>query len=472
MNSLERSLQIGLVVSLVLLMMVFLWAGSLTSRMLSESFVYRQLEDRADSLLAALDYPPVELGVPRLAAGVRLDRAYDSPLSGRYYVVRFTSGGEIRSRSAWDQTFSVPELVPGQQLKRRDIGSSGEPLLLWLGGFSRNGYAFTVAMVSDIGPIEDRLRIFRWYFAGISLVLLIALLVVQHLIVRRSVKKLDAIRGELERLEHGQADSLSEDVPREIMPLVQEFNRLLRRFDQRTRQSRNAVGNLAHSLKGPMNLLLRAADAAAPSDAAATTAAGDGDAVSRTPNRRVTDTSDHDDPRVAIAQNAERIRQLIESELKRARLAGRGGAGQLVDLDAELEALTGLLRQVYADRQIDIRWNITPGVELVHDRQDMLELIGNLLDNAVKWANSVVMLTFRSADGFLVDVEDDGPGCTEEQLVRLTERGVRLDESVAGHGLGLSIVKDIVESYEGKLELGRSARLGGLRASVHLPGAV
>ena len=235
--------------------------------------------------------------------------------------------------------------------------------------------------------------------------------------------------------------ALSEDVPAEVLPLVREFNRMLRRYDQRLRQSRNAVGNLAHSLKGPLNLLLRATESI---------------------------DVDKREQRV-IGQNAEAIRQLIESELKRARLAGRGTVGQRFDVDAELPALIGLLEQVYSDKSVDVRYNIGPGVELVHDRKDILELIGNLLDNAVKWSRSVVIVNLRSARGILIDVEDDGPGCSPEELGRLTQRGVRLDESVAGHGLGLSIVKDIVDMYEGRLELASSARLGGLRATVFLP---
>ena len=502
MNSLERSLQAGLVVSLVALMLVFLWAGSLTGRLLGESFVHRELGREAESVVAALDYPPIELARPRLAGNARLDPAYDEPLSGRYFIVRLEPDGtRIESRSAWDQRIAVPRLAPGQQLKRRALGVSGEPLQLWLGGFSKGGHEFTVALAEDVGPIESRLEVFRWYFAGISLVLLVALLVVQHLIVRRSVQKLDAIRGELERLEHGQAVALSEDVPSEIMPLVREFNRLLSRFDQRTRLSRNAVGNLAHALKGPLSLLLRSARAAE----SRSPAGGAAHALAAT--ERGAGVEDADTPsREAIAQNAERIARLIESELRRARLAGRGTAGQLFDLDIELPSLTGLLEQVYSDKAIDIRWNIAHDVELVQDRQDMLELVGNLLDNAVKWARSVVMLTVRTGtapaeggggaattaggrvapasgaaasgtaaraaralSGVYLDVEDDGPGCTAEELARLTERGVRLDESVVGYGLGLSIVKDIVDTYGGRLELGRSSRLGGFRATVHLP---
>ena len=441
MNSLERSLQVGLVVSLLLLMLLFWWTGSLASRLLTESFVFGRLEDEASNLLSVLEFPDFEFAQPRLTEA-RLHSAYDLPASGKYYIVKLQPDSEILSRSAWDQSFNLPMLAPGQQRKDRAHGIAGESLLLWLGGFSKAGHELTIVVAEDITAIEARLIIFQWYFAGISLLLLVALLSVQHVIVRNSVRKLDAIRSDINRLEHGHVVSLSEDVPSEIMPLVREFNRLLLRFDQRLRQSRNAVGNLAHALKGPLNLLLRSSESTK------------GSMQHR---------------QQAIAQNAEQIRQLIESELKRARLAGRGAAGQLFDLSEELPALSGLLKQVYSDKDIDVRFTVGPGVELVYDRQDMLELIGNLLDNAVKWASSVVIVNIRAAEGVLLDVEDDGPGCSIAELRLLTQRGVRLDESVTGHGLGLSIVKDIVDAYNGRLEFGESTRLGGLRASVFLP---
>ncbi|MBX2823328.1 MAG: GHKL domain-containing protein, partial [Gammaproteobacteria bacterium] len=102
-------------------------------------------------------------------------------------------------------------------------------------------------------------------------------------------------------------------------------------------------------------------------------------------------------------------------------------------------------------------------------RQDMLELIGNLLDNAAKWCRSLVLITIQREGGVSIDVEDDGPGCSPQVLSPLTGRGVRVDESVAGHGLGLSIVKDIVDSYDGQVKLQPSTRLGGLKASIFLP---
>lgn len=441
MNSLERSLQLGLVVSLVLLMLIFWWTASLASQLLANSFVYSRLESEADILAASIDYSEVSIGNPRLNTE-RLHPAYDKLSSGKYYLVHFRDSDDFVSRSAWEQPLAIPELAPGQKSKLSVEGKAQEPLLVWFGGFSKKGHEFSIAVAEDISPIQERLRIFQWYFAAIALLLLLALLAVQHVILRHSVRKLDAIRNDMNRLEHGQAVSLSEDVPSEVLPLVREFNRLLLRFDQRLRQSRNSVGNLAHSLKGPLNLLLR--------------------------NTETSELS-AEQRQASVEQNAERIRQLIESELKRARLAGRGAAGQIFDLDAELPMLVGLLEQEYSHKTFDVRWTLGAGVSLAYDRQDMLELIGNLVDNAVKWCNSVVLINVRHADGVLFDVEDDGPGCSPDEFSRLIERGVRLDESVSGHGLGLSIVKDIVDTYNGTLTFNQSSRLGGLRVSVFLP---
>jgi len=440
-NSLERSLQIGLVVSLIVLMLIFWWTGALASKLLTHSFVFSRLESEADILVSAIEFPELTIDAPQVGVS-RLSPAYDIPSSGKYYVVLFQPNGESVSRSAWDQALQIPVLTPGQKRKVSVDGRAGEPLLVWLGGFSRQGHEFTVAVAEDISPIQQRLNIFQWYFAAISFLLLAALLAVQHFIVRSSVAKLEAIRSDMNRLEHGRAVSLSEDVPSEVLPLVREFNRLLLRFDQRLRQSRNSVGNLAHSLKGPLNILLRNSE-----------------------TQNLTEI----ERQASVEQNAERIRQLIESELKRARLAGRGTAGQIFDLDAELPLLCGLLEQEYSHKTFDVRWSLAQGVSLAYDRQDMLELIGNLLDNAVKWCSGVVMINVRHADGVLLEVEDDGPGCSPDEYNRLVERGIRLDESVSGHGLGLSIVKDIVDTYNGTLSFGRSSRLDGMRVCVFLP---
>jgi len=423
-------------------MLLFWWAGSLAAKLLADSLVYRRLEDDADVLLSALVFPDLELDAPRLTE-VQLNPAYETPYSGKYFVINLATGGGLPSRSMWEQGIDLPLLAPGEVTRTTTRGIAGETLLVWGGGFAKDGYEFTIVVAEDLTPIADRLTAFKWFFAVMSLFLLLSLMVMQHLIVRWSVKKLDRVRADIHHLEHGRADALSEDVPNEILPLVTEFNRLLRLFDQRLKHSRNSVGNLAHSLKGPLNLLLRASN----------------EESGQPEEQRRRQVRDH----------TEQIRQLIERELKRARLAGRGTAGRLFHIKDELPALTGLLKQVYSDKKITIDYQIEPGVELVFDRQDMLELIGNLLDNAVKWGHSRVRFSLLQQDNVCFSVEDDGPGCSAEELHRLTDRGVRLDESVSGHGLGLSIVKDIVDTYGGSIEFGSSELLGGFRATVMLP---
>jgi len=424
-RSLERSLQIGLVVSLLVLMLLFWWAGSLVTRLLSESLVYSRLETEASNVLGAMEFPDIEVDAPRLS-NAGLHPAYDAPHSGKYYFISLNGESDITSRSLWEQEFVFEQLPPGGQQRGNLIGKASEPVLYWSGGFAVNGHQFTVTVAEDISPIVERLTVFQIYFAAITLLLLLALLIVQHLIVRLSLKKLEMIRGDIHKLEQGQAVALSENVPTEILPLVHEFNRLLLLFDQRLKHSRNALGNLAHTLKGPLNLMLRYSDS--------------------------NESENQQADRLQLKQSTEHILQVIEGELKRARMAGQGGPGQLFDLKSEIPSLCGLLKQSYAD--------------LLDDQQMTTAVSPGGTQNARAGARANTNQTSR-AIRFVV--EDDGPGCSPDQFHRLTERGVRLDESVAGHGLGLSIVKDIVETYSGVLELHSSARLGGLFAGVFLP---
>lgn len=425
-RSLERSLQSALVISFLALMFVFWWGGTLTSKLLAESAVFARLAKEGPALFYQ---PAVRAGELTSANRLQHNALYEQPLSGRYYRIDSDEQNVFLSPAISQTSLPSDLLQPGQQQRLSLSGAAGEPLLVWRGGFQADGKTFTVTVAEDVSQIEERWQAFRVLFAVLSALLLVALVLVQSLVLRHLLAPVDALRDDLKRIERGEIKAVAENVPAEIAPMVQEFNRLLARFEQRLRQSRNAAGNLAHALKGPLNLLMRG---------------GEG------------------------SQHAERIAQLIDSELKRARLAGSGSATQRLNLSEELPALCGLLQQVYADKTVDIRYNVPEDFEWPHDRQDMLEMIGNLLDNAVKWADGVVILTVRRVDGIRLEVEDDGPGVSAEKLRQLTQRGARFDESVAGHGLGLSIVKDIVDSYQGSLTFAHSQRLGGLSVTVLL----
>jgi signal transduction histidine kinase len=440
MNSLERRLQLGLALSLVLLMGV-LWAvGNNSIRGLTEDFVTSRLEHDAESLLMALVLESGELSI----RWQHITQIYNQPLSGHYYVIHLEDGELITSRSLWDQTLQTPILELGEVRRSHALGPAGQPLLVWSKGFEKQGRNITVAVAEDLSAIQQERDRFMRYFALLALSGLILLILVQTLVIRRSFIRLETVREDIHRLEQGKTDKLSEDVPNEILPLVQELNLLLGLLAQRLERSRNALGNLAHALKGPLNLLIQYFD-------------------------RTAETDNEPLARHQARNQVERVRQLMERELKRARLAGRGIQSQHFDPHQELPDLLEVLRQVHQDRRLDIQCQIDPTVSDFGDREDMLELLGNLLDNACKWANSRVVCRIKGQEDIVITVEDDGQGLSDEDLDRLTQRGIRLDETVEGHGLGLAIAKDIVKLYAGRMAFDRAARLGGLRVKINLP---
>ena len=170
-----------------------------------------------------------------------------------------------------------------------------------------------------------------------------------------------------------------------------------------------------------------------------------------------------------MRQGVARIQEVVDHELGRARLAGRSASTERFVPARELPDLVEVMRRAHAGRALDFQLQVPEGIAFPGDRQDLLELFGNLLDNAAKWARQRVVLRVEEGEGLAFAVEDDGPGIPTERLGELSGRGVRLDEAVPGHGIGLPIVREIVDHYGGSLAFSRSEVLGGLRAEVHLP---
>jgi signal transduction histidine kinase len=250
------------------------------------------------------------------------------------------------------------------------------------------------------------------------------------------------VRQDITRLEQGEISQLQEAVPTEVRPLVQEMNRLLKVLEQRLLRSRHALGNLAHALKTPLTLVMQLAD--------------------REEFRTVPQV------RQQLIEHTTVLHHRLERELRRARLAGAAPPNQRLRLADELPALVDVLHRIYQDKALEITYCIVPQAAVVGDREDLLELLGNLLDNACKWAHHRVQVTIQGQPGLRVVVEDDGPGCPSTVLRQLAERGVRIDESTPGYGLGLAIVKDIVEQYSGDISFKHSRQLGGFEVCVTL----
>ncbi|MBK1722627.1 ATP-binding protein [Thiocystis violacea] len=441
MRSLEGRLHLGLGISLVLLIGAAWWLGHEALHHTADAFVISRLEHDAEGLLGALSVSSD--GTPQIGAE-RLTPVYDQPYSGHYFVISVAGGGRLRSRSLWDEDLQPPTLAAGRTAVWRTPGPTEQRLLAWVGGYRVDGRDLVVAVAEDLSPLSGALMGFERLFALMAVVGLALILLIQRLVVHRTFTRLESVYRDIERLERGKTVYLTEDGPTEILPLVRKLNRLLLRFDQRLERSRTAAGNLAHGIKGPLSMLRQQL---------------------RDPGLNIAPAH-----REALLDQIERLYRIAERQLKRARLAGAGGAGVNFEAAEELPTLARLLTQIHAPKPVDIQLDDRTQGPLELDREDMLELLGNLLDNACKWARSRVCFELGIEHGCLIlCIEDDGPGCSEEALAAITGRGVRLDEEVSGHGLGLSIVKEIVDSYQGRIGFARSARLGGLRAEVELP---
>ncbi|MCP3669028.1 MAG: sensor histidine kinase [Gammaproteobacteria bacterium] len=439
MNSLERRLQLGLALSLVVLMGILWVVGNRSIHGLTEDFVVSRLEHDAESLLAALDLDSNHTRVRKN----RISQIYHQPLSGHYYIIRLDDGREFNSRSLWDHTLTIPKLASGESRRMHTAGPSGQSLLIWAEGFQKRGQTITLAVAEDLNPIMGHRDQFKRNLALLALGGMLGLLLVQRMVVRRSFRRLEPVQKDIRRLAQGETGELSEDVPSEIMPLVQEFNHLLQLLEQRLERSRNALGNLTHVLKGPLHLLIQYFDN----------------------EDNLQDDRRRDEARI----QAERIRQLMERELKRARLAGKGVPSQRFNPHKEIPYLVEVLQQIHQERSVEIHCQIATDVPAFGDREDMLELLGNLLDNAFKWATSKVSCAISLNNGIEIIIADDGSGLSSVDMDLLTQRGVRLDEMTEGHGLGLAITKDIVKLYGGVMDLERSPSLGGLQIRIVLP---
>jgi len=439
MKSLELRLQVGIVLSLILLMGLVWLIGNQSLRGLTEDFVVSRLEHDAEGLVAALvwiNHDP-ELRNPRI------NPIFNQPFSGHYYVIRFSDGREFTSRSLWGKTLTVPSVATGEVVRLHLHGPEDQSLLVLVRGFEKQGQHFTLAVTEDLTPIEKHKDRFKEFYALLILLGLSGLLLVQILMLRRAFRRLDTVREEVGQLKQGSREKLSENVPKEILPLVLEINQLYSLFTQRLQRSRHALGNLAHTLKQPLTLLVQYLD-----------------------NEKY---ATNDVQRQRAVKQAQRIQQLMEGELLRARLAGRAGSSSKFDSGKELPDLVALLKQLHYKKNLEISYSVAENVLPFGDREDMLELIGNLMENACKWAKKKVLCTISGNGSVSIVIEDDGSGLSDKEINKLAQRGSRLDEDVEGHGLGLAIVADIIELYSGQIRFGKALEFQGLRVEVILP---
>ncbi len=440
-----RSLTSRLVISAGLWAACVLGAGGLLLAGVFADVVEHNFDARLqadlENLVAAVDSPrPTGLALGRPLGDPRYERAY----SGWYWQIRSATGESLRSRSLWDAELPALPTPTDSPITLR--GPNDESVRLFTSLISLPGHerrvAFSIAgTTSEINAASARFnRVLSAALAALGAGLLVAV-VVQ---VRYGLRPLRELGAALSAIRTGKRERLEGAFPVEVLPLASELNALLTQNAQVVDRARTHVGNLAHGLKTPLSVLTNS--------------------IRELPEPERGNT----------ARQLTLMQERIDRYLARARAAGpvglRRGRTSLLGVVEELESA---LARIYRERDIVLSLSVPESLAFAGDSEDLQEIIGNLLDNAFKWASGEVVISADMADSpehFTLAIEDDGPGLPPETRDSVLERGKRLDESIPGAGLGLGIAQEIVALYGGKMTLDASPR-GGLAVRLRLPAA-
>jgi signal transduction histidine kinase len=372
---------------------------------------------------------------------------FDTVYSGWYWQIFQERAGSskpvvvMRSRSLFDQALKMPSRWSGKE--GFATGPNGERLRVVRATLRLPGAdePFLVLVGGDYSEVTSQVAHY-----GRTLLLVLGLLaagvvIAVFLQVHFALLPLSGIRRSLQAIRQGRAERLEGDFPTEVRPLVDELNALIAHNEQVLSRARTEVGNLAHALKTPISVLRNEASS-------------DGDGLSD-----------------AVKRETEIMRRQVDHHLARARAAG--AANLLVArtrVAPRVSALLRAMRKIHEERGVTFESECPEALVFRGEAQDLDEVLGNVLDNAGKWASGRVELK-ASRDGedkLFITIDDDGPGLSEDQRRAVLERGQRLDETVPGTGLGLSIVSDMVSLYGGSVRL-ETSPLGGLRVALVLP---
>lgn len=384
------------------------------------------------------------------------DPRFTIPLSGKYWMIVAVDEndahvGDIASRSIFDETLKLSDQLtrqaldnPGQFISVNAIGPAEEPARYTVQATTypeRPNPVLLVAISDRTLSMEgvDRLR-------TILLVAMLALasgtLLAMALALRYALRPLDRIQLDLTEIREGRQAALSGDYPAEVTPLSEELNKLLEHNRAVVSRARTHVGNLAHALKTPLAVLRNEAKG----------------------------ESQLDD---VVRRQSQAMHSNVEHYLRRAQAAARAEAlGVRTQVLEAADGISRVMNKLYAADGKHVTVSIPRDIFVRTERQDLEEILGNLLDNACKWCRTQVQISAARADAGLVviRIDDDGPGLSPAEREQAVKRGIRLDETAPGTGLGLSIVADIADMNGGSLDL-KESPTGGLRASVRLRGA-
>jgi signal transduction histidine kinase len=370
------------------------------------------------------------------------DQRFLEPYSGLYFQISGEGFEAFRSRSLWDRALEVKgphtdydmhlydsREFAAEELRviERDVRLPGSPIR----------WRFQVASTRE--PIAEQISVLRRTLLRSFAILGLGLVVLAGLQALYGLWPLRRVRKAIASIRSGEKARIEERFPQEIQPLIEELNALLAHNERQAEEARRHAGNLAHALKTPLTVVTNAATAQAP------------------------DLAD------TVCREATTMRRQVDHHLARARAIGRRSSAQArADVWPSLEAVERAVCRLYDNVTVDLAGDKTAAVRV--ERQDLDEMVGNLIENAAKYGGGRVFVTARTTpDCVEIEVEDDGAGIPEEERQSIFDRGARLDSGKPGTGLGLAIVRDVAEIYKGSIELEESEDLGGLLARLKLP---
>jgi two-component system sensor histidine kinase PhoQ len=452
-----RSLSTRLLASISILLVVFfgitIAALDFAFRRVTEQSMTDRLEGQLLSLISASEEDPSGGLQP---APEKTDDRMKSPGSGLYGEILRSDGypsWRSNSLTGTGLDFAV-DLPPGERRYRQLRRADGSPVralsrsIAWQfdSGVMRT---FVYSAAEDLQPYYTQLNRFRGQLFGWFGLLMLLLVGALGLLLRGLLEPLRRIEREIEAIETGSMTELGSGYPRELLGVTTNLNALLRVERDRLARYRNTLGNLAHSFKTPLAVMRNLLD---------------GPATRELPIAKQLD------------EQVGRMDDIVKYQLKRAAASGGTGLGVApIDVRSTLQPLRDALLKVYAERGIGCELVVAPGCAFTGDREDLTEIAGNLLDNAFKWSRGRVRMLAEPIvnpkarrDGLCLIVEDNGPGIPVEDRARVLERGARLDERVSGQGIGLSVVRELVQLNGGTIEIGDSP-LGGARIEVRFP---
>ncbi|OUS26670.1 ATP-binding protein [Thalassotalea sp. 42_200_T64] len=438
LNSLQARLMLS---ALLIIMLVLPSIGFILENAFSEqvqSSVRNELTAYSYSILAVAEVEQQQLIMP----DALLDNQFSVNESGLYALISNSQNG--------DTLWASPSFLGVEQPKGLFMPALGESSFkpLQLAGKKHLDYSFTVSftdalndeypyqltlhIIKDLSEFDAMIKQFKYTLWWWMLLLTLVLVVVQFIWLSFTLKPFQSIEKELKQVEQGKAQTVKGSYPLELNRVANRMNTLLATEQNQRKRYRNALSNLAHSLKTPL-------------------------AVIQTQDE-LSDTSQ---------QQLSLINKTIEHQLKRAQSGGESAWHVGIKIKPIVTKLVTTLNKIYQSKQITIRCNVDQYAVFKGEEADLLEILGNLLDNASKAAKQqVVLKVSQNNTQLLLSIEDDGVGISPEQRQLILNRGTRADTYQEGHGIGLAIVRDLLASYKGELHISRSEQLGGAKFTI------